>query len=160
MRVASATYGNGFACELREAGVVAMAVVDPSRIGGGCGGSEPTMTTTEAETETDITVARRGGAHRPPLRPRPNVPMTKTTTAAIRRRPPPHMMLVFSRFSPKKVSFEDTTEAVVALVSGGGMGGGAVRLPGWLHAPPGQAARFSKPGRLTFIQAAARFFLF
>jgi hypothetical protein len=86
--------------------------------------------------------------------------MTKTTTAAIRRRRPPHMMLVFSRFSPKKVPFEDTTEAVVALVLGGGMGGGAVRLPGWLHAPPGQAARFSKPGRLTFIQAAARFFLF
>ena len=61
MRVASATYGDGFARELREAGVVAMAVADPSRIGGGCGGSEPTMTTTEAETETDITVARRGG---------------------------------------------------------------------------------------------------
>jgi hypothetical protein len=66
----------------------------------------------------------------------------------------------FLSVSPKKVPFEDTTEAVVALVSGGGMGGGAVRLPGWLHAPPGQAARFSKPGRLTFIQAAARFFLF
>ena len=38
MRVASATYDDGFARELREAGVVAMAVADPSRIGGGCGG--------------------------------------------------------------------------------------------------------------------------
>jgi hypothetical protein len=28
------------------------------------------------------------------------------------------MMLVFSRFSPKKVPFEDTTEAVVALAVG------------------------------------------
>ena len=91
-----------------------MAVADPSQIGGGCGGSESTMTTTEAEMETDITVTRRGGgAHGPPSRPLPNVPMTKTTTAAIRRRRPPHMMLVFSRFSPKKVPFEDTTEAVV-----------------------------------------------
>ena len=80
-----------------------MAVADPSQIGGGCGGSEPTMTTTEAETETDITVARRGGkAHGPPSRPWPNVPMMKTTTAAIRRRRPPHMMLVFSRFPLKR----------------------------------------------------------
>ena len=31
LRVASATYGDGFARELREAGVVAMAVADPSR---------------------------------------------------------------------------------------------------------------------------------
>ena len=38
--------------------------------------------------------------------------------AATRRRRPPHIMLVFSRFSPKKVPFEDTTEAV-------GNGGGA-----------------------------------
>jgi hypothetical protein len=49
--------------------------------------------------------------------------MTKTTTATIRRRRPPHMMLVFSRFSPKKVPFEDTTEAVVALAVGRWDGG-------------------------------------
>ena len=51
------------------------------------------------------------------------VPMTKTTTAGIRRRRPPHMMLVFSRFSPKKVPFEDTTETVVALAVGRWDGG-------------------------------------
>ena len=38
--------------------------------------------------------------------------------AATRRRRPPHMMLVFSWFSPKKVPFEDTTEAVVVLAVG------------------------------------------
>jgi hypothetical protein len=71
----------GFACGLgdirrqvrprapRGWGGVAMAVADPSRIGGGCGGSEPTMTTTEAETETDITVARRGGGSRTSIAP-------------------------------------------------------------------------------------------
>ena len=48
-------------------------------------------------------------------------------TAATRCHRPPHMMLVFSRFSPKKVQFEDTTEAVVALAVGrwdGGRGEG------------------------------------
>jgi len=39
-------------------------------------------------------------------------------TTATRRRQPPHMMLVFSWFSPKKVPFEDTTEAVVVLAVG------------------------------------------
>ncbi len=39
--------------------------------------------------------------------------------AATRRRRPPHIMLVFSRFPPKKVPFEDTTEAVG---NGGGVG--------------------------------------
>jgi hypothetical protein len=43
--------------------------------------------------------------------------------AATRRHRPPHMMLVFSRFSPKKVQFEDTTEAVVALAVGKWDGG-------------------------------------
>jgi hypothetical protein len=43
--------------------------------------------------------------------------------AATRRRRPPHMMLVFSQFSPKKVPFEYTTEAVVALVFGRWDGG-------------------------------------
>ena len=43
--------------------------------------------------------------------------------AATRCRHPPHMMLVFSRFFPKKIPFEDTTEAVVALAVGRWDGG-------------------------------------
>ena len=31
---------------------------------------------------------------------------------------PPHMMRVFSRFSPKKVPLEDTTDSVVVLAVG------------------------------------------
>ena len=46
----------------------------------------------------------------------PLPPIAAATVARPRR--PPQMMLVFSRFSPKKVPFEDTTEAV-------GNGGGA-----------------------------------
>ena len=41
----------------------------------------------------------------------PPPPIAAATVARPRR--PPQMMLVFSRFSPKKVPFEDTTEAVV-----------------------------------------------
>ena len=41
----------------------------------------------------------------------PLPPIAAATVARPRR--PPQMMLVFSRFSPKKVPFEDTTEAVV-----------------------------------------------
>jgi len=41
----------------------------------------------------------------------PPPPIAAATVA--HPRCPPQMMLVFSRFSPKKVPFEDTTEAVV-----------------------------------------------
>ena len=41
----------------------------------------------------------------------PPPPIAAATVARPHR--PPQMMLVFSRFSPKKVPFEDTTEAVV-----------------------------------------------
>jgi hypothetical protein len=50
-----------------------------------------------------------------------------------RPRRPPHTMMVFSRFSPKKVPFEDTTEAVVLFAVGdhdGQWGGGM----GWVGA--------------------------
>ena len=61
----------------------------------------------------------------PPLSPPPPSPVP---VARLRRRPP-HMMLVFSRFSPKKEPFEDTTEAVVVLAVGDdGQRGGEV---GW-----------------------------
>ena len=62
----------------------------------------------------------------------PPPPIAAATVARPRR--PPHMMRVFSRFSPKKVPFEDTTEAVVALaVRGTGRRGGEVgwRCGGW-----------------------------
>jgi len=41
----------------------------------------------------------------------PPPPIAAATVARLRR--PPQMMLVFSQFSPNKVLFEDTTEAVV-----------------------------------------------
>jgi hypothetical protein len=41
----------------------------------------------------------------------PPPPITVATIA--RPRCPPHMMRVFSRFSPKKVPLEDTTDSVV-----------------------------------------------
>ena len=41
----------------------------------------------------------------------PPLPIASATVARPRRSP--QMMLVFSRFSPKKVQFDDTTEAVV-----------------------------------------------
>ncbi len=40
-------------------------------------------------------------------------PPIAAATVARPRRPTPHMMMVFSRFSPKKVSLEDTTDSVV-----------------------------------------------
>jgi hypothetical protein len=46
------------------------------------------------------------------------------------RRPLPHMMLVFKQFPPKRVPFEDTTEAVVTFaVRGDGRWGGEM---GWV----------------------------
>ena len=42
-------------------------------------------------------------------------PPVSAAAVVARPRRPPQMMLVFSLFSPKKVPFEDTTEAVVVL---------------------------------------------
>ncbi len=51
--------------------------------------------------------------------PAADAPRRVVATAAVARpRRLPHMMLVFSRFSLKKVPFEDTTEAVVVLAVG------------------------------------------
>ena len=46
----------------------------------------------------------------------PPPPIATATVARPHR--PPHMMRVFSRFSPKKVPLEDTTDSVVVLAVG------------------------------------------
>jgi hypothetical protein len=80
----------------------------------------------------------------------PPLPITSATVARPRRSP--QMMLVFSRFSPKKVQFDDTTEAVVveaeaaarwAMVAGGRGGRRAVPLS--LPLPPIAVATVARP---------------
>ena len=85
----------------------------------------------------------------------PLPPIAAATVARPRR--PPHMMLVFSRFSPKKVPFEDTTEAVVveaeaaarraAAVGGSGAAAGHYHISRFCcsRRPGGAAGRAPTP---------------
>jgi hypothetical protein len=79
-----------------------------------------------------------------------SLPPPPITVATIARPPcPPHMMRVFSRFSPKKVPLEDTTDSVVveaeAAARRATVAGGSGTATGYEGVHGRMAARHRRP---------------